>query len=258
MSRKSFRLMVFLALTVVIFALAYPSFAERVARGKDRVLSKITFIHFRKAPGKPPWAGGGNGGGNGKKEEEGVYSYIAKGVKWKSEEDILLNPTFDENLDGDLDQFVIDATIAGLAEWESADGANLQIFGDIFIDETVTYSDGARRGYNTISFGHYANSSVIGITTIWGYFTGPPGQREIIETHIQLNDDFEWGNADIDSALMDVQNILTHELGHCAGMDDVYETNAVEETMYGYSEEGEVKKRDLYLGDIAGITGLYK
>jgi hypothetical protein len=57
---------------------------------------------------------------------------------------------------------------------------------------------------------------------------------------------------------MDVQNIVTHELGHCAGMDDLYESNAVEETMYGYSEEGETKKRDLYLGDITGIIGLYK
>jgi hypothetical protein len=256
MSRKAFRLTVLVSVIAAIFALAYPSWAKQAAKGKDRVLSKITFIHFKKAPARPPWAGGG--GGNGKKEEEGVYSYIAKGAKWKTEADILLNPIFDENPNGSIDPLVIDATIAGLTEWENPDGVNLQIFGDIFIDETVTYADGARRGYNTISFGYYSNPGVIGVTTVWGYFTGPPGQREIIETHLLLNDDFEWGDANIDPALMDLQNILTHELGHCAGMGDIYEASSVEETMYGYSQEGETKKRDLYFGDITGITGLYR
>ncbi|MHC5060196.1 MAG: matrixin family metalloprotease [Planctomycetota bacterium] len=255
MSRKVFRLTVLVLVIAAILTLAYPSWAKRGAKGKDRVLSKITFIHFKKAPARPPWAGGGGGK---EEEEEGVYGYIAKGAKWKTEADILLNPIFDENPDGSLDSLVIDATTTGLTEWETADGANLQIFGDIFIDETVTYADGARRGYNTITFGPYTNPGVIGITTVWGYFTGPPRQREIIETHLLLNDDLEWGDAAIDPALMDIQNILTHELGHCAGMGDIYEAGGVKETMYGYSEEGETNKRDLYFGDIKGITELYK
>ena len=57
---------------------------------------------------------------------------------------------------------------------------------------------------------------------------------------------------------MDLQNILTHELGHCAGMGDLYQTDAIEETMFGYSDEGETYKRDLYKGDIAGVTNLYE
>jgi len=56
---------------------------------------------------------------------------------------------------------------------------------------------------------------------------------------------------------MDTQNIATHELGHAAGMGDLYETTAALETMYGYSTEGETSKRDLYFGDIAGIQNLY-
>jgi hypothetical protein len=66
-----------------------------------------------------------------------------------------------------------------------------------------------------------------------------------------------WGDAALSPEVMDIQNIATHELGHCAGMGDVYEGLAAEETMYGYSENGELKKRDLYTGDIAGITKLY-
>ena len=104
----------------------------------------------------------------------------------------------------------------------------------------------------------YNNPDVIAVATVWGYFTGPPSQREIVEAHILMNDDFIWGDATTDLTLMDVQNIVTHELGHCAGMGDVYQLDASEETMYGYSTEGETKKRDLYNGDITGITKLYK
>jgi len=40
-------------------------------------------------------------------------------------------------------------------------------------------------------------------------------------------------------------------------MDDLYETSCMAETMYGYSSEGEVSKRDLNAGDITGIQKLY-
>ena len=56
---------------------------------------------------------------------------------------------------------------------------------------------------------------------------------------------------------MDVQNIITHEIGHSAGMNDLYSTSCLQETMYGYSTEGEIKKRDLNSGDITGIRKLY-
>jgi len=99
---------------------------------------------------------------------------------------------------------------------------------------------------------------VIGVTTVWGYFGGPPPRREIVEAHILFNDDFEWGDGSLNSALMDVQNIGTHELGHWVGMGDLYQLGASEETMYGYSEEGETKKRDIYKGDTKGVTKLYE
>lgn len=70
--------------------------------------------------------------------------------------------------------------------------------------------------------------------------------------------DYEWGNADIDGiSVMDLQNIATHELGHAAGLGDLYKPPATEETLYGYANYGETKKRGLYYGDIAGIKKLY-
>jgi hypothetical protein len=68
-----------------------------------------------------------------------------------------------------------------------------------------------------------------------------------------------WGTVEDDGPdVMDILNIATHELGHAAGMGDLYNTSASKETMYGYSSEGEITKRDLYIGDTAGIKNLYK
>jgi hypothetical protein len=224
------------------------------AKGKDRILGKVTFIHYKKGHAKPPWAGGGKDN----QTDEGVYSYISKGAKWNLLEELYLNPHCGENPDGSKDDLIVDAVLAGIDEWQTPDEVSLGIFGDLFVDYDVVYNNGGYRGYNTISFGSYKNPDVIAITTVWGYFTGPPAMREIVEAHILMNDDFEWGDASIYTNLMDVQNIITHELGHWAGMGDVYETAGSEETMYGYSSEGEIKKRDLYTGDKAGIIGLYK
>ncbi len=55
---------------------------------------------------------------------------------------------------------------------------------------------------------------------------------------------------------MDLQNIATHELGHTVGLSDLY-NRCLEETMYGYSSEGETSKRSLNPGDIAGLKAIF-
>ena len=74
-----------------------------------------------------------------------------------------------------------------------------------------------------------------------------------------FNTYYPWGDAVASgSSVMDLQNIATHELGHSAGMDDLYSTSCNLETMYGYSTEGETIKRTLNAGDIKGIQALYR
>jgi len=111
-----------------------------------------------------------------------------------------------------------------------------------------------------LSWGNYPQAGVIAVTTIWGYFYGPPGKREIVEFDILFDTDYLWGDAEEGGCapvVMDLQSIASHELGHGAGLVDLYESSCSEETMYGYSEYCEVKKRDLGIGDMTGIDELY-
>lgn len=241
-----------LASLVVVFVLAMLSTVRARERGNqdDRVLSKVTFIHFRKGHGKPDWTPGRGGGG--KKEEEGYYSYISKGARWRDIELFVVNPT---NSQGLKKGFILTAVSDALEEWESYAG---EVFGPVEVDYDANYNDGELDYANTFSFGSYGNPNVIAVTTVWGFFGGPPKQRKIVEADVMFNEDFDWGDAYLDDTVMDLLNIATHEGGHCGGMGDLYEPAANEETMYGYSDYGEIIKRDLFIGDITGITKLYK
>ncbi len=250
------RIAVCLSLVVAV-ALLWGHSAWGAGKGKDnaRVLGKVKFIHYRKGRGKPPWAGGGGGGGGGKKEDQGHYTYIANGARWRETEDYRLNTANGEKISK---SDVLAAVLAGVGEWESAANASPAVFGQVVVDGSATYNDGAYRGHNTLSFASMGNPNIIAVTSVWGYFGGPKNRREIVEAHMLFNDDYVWGDASADDALMDIENIAVHELGHVFGMGDLYDPAAGDETMYGYSTEGEVKKRDLFTGDAVGVRKLYK
>jgi len=55
----------------------------------------------------------------------------------------------------------------------------------------------------------------------------------------------------------DVQNILTHEVGHWVGLDDLYNSVDQDLTMYGYGGKGELKKDTLARGDTLGMDAIY-
>ncbi len=235
---------IFTALVLVFPVLAEDD-PERPKGLDDRgPLTKITVIHYRKGYAKPPQPG--------KPKPATCYGFLANGAKWKTNEDYLVNPNNSDEL---RDNFVMSAIEAGVTKWEKYGG---NIFGTGTKDLSVSY-DKNLDYKNTASFGTYSDPNVIAITSVWGYFGGPPQTRQLVEWDILFNtgSDWTWGDALENPSLMDLQNIATHELGHSAGMDDLYTTACNLETMYGYSTEGETIKRDLNPGDIAGITILY-
>jgi len=202
------------------------------------------FIYRKDSAAKPPWAGDGKDkGGSGDIQ---CYGFLAKNARWKTTEGYV----------ADIDS---PATELSLETWDS------EVSFDIFGARNTGYGGpfeadaSAPDGLNELYFGAIDEPGVIGVTTVWGYFSGPPRWRELIEWDMVLDDvDFVWGDAGSNPAVMDYQNILTHELGHAAGLADLYESGCSEETMYGYGTEGETKKRDLNPGDVAGIQELYK
>lgn len=77
---------------------------------------------------------------------------------------------------------------------------------------------------------------------------------EIIDADIDLNAvSFYWTVLDAD-VVTDVQNTLTHEIGHLIGFAHAPEA---ESTMYASSPPGELVKRDLSADDIEGVCYVY-
>jgi hypothetical protein len=222
-------------------------------------LEKRVYIHYKKGHGKPDWV-------KDKKppKDEGHsdhYALLGKGVEWPLGDLPLrytINPTNDDGLS---EEFIVAAVYTSAEEWDSHTYRELFYnYGDdpdgFDVDYTASFDWQVNDGTNELVFGDYPEYGVIAVAYTWGYFTGPPPSRKIVEFDIMFDTDYTWGDVTLNSALMDLQNIATHEIGHGIGLADIY--NCDLETMYGYSVEGDIVKRDLYDGDIAGLQKLYK
>ncbi|MHC4259754.1 MAG: matrixin family metalloprotease [Planctomycetota bacterium] len=222
---------------------------------KPSGLEGIVFVHYARPdnPGKP------NKQGNREKKPK-CYEFLGKGIKWK---ELPVQYVIDPNHSGLAEGFVTDAMSLGAEEWDAWTSAEL------FRDTYGVVSDGSwdidkPDGRNELVFADYQENGVIAVTVTWGYFSGPPSTRRIIEFDILFDTDWSWGYAGDtnevglgDPNIMDLRNIAAHELGHGVGLADVYEGTCSEVTMYGYSEEGETKKRTLDLPDAEGIAEPY-
>jgi len=211
-------------------------------------LERILFIHPEKPvkPPKPPPGG-----------ENGFYKLI--GAKWQSLPVYLeLNPS-GSGLSGSA---VLSAIGIAAEEWDDGDysgwaGVTPDLFYDTMAITNKGYSDLAWArdkldSCNTLIWGNYPTSGIIAVTILWY----SRATKTIVEFDIVFDTDYAWSTSR-EAGKMDLQNIATHELGHGAGLDDLYQDAAYQETMYGYSSLGEISKRDLYTGDKQGITKLY-
>jgi len=205
---------------------------------------KITFIHFKdgkiKAIDKDA-------------KPAANICYKLLGVKWLTTPiSYAINPI---NPGGLSESFVTNAIFLSAEEWDKY--TSQELFGNMYsIDYNATWDDEVPDYRNEYVFGAYPQSNVIAVTNIWGYFSGPKPNRRIVEYDVLFNTYYDWGDATLNPAVMDLQNIATHETGHGVGLADLYNT-CVQETMYGYSNYGETDKRTLNSGDIAGIQKLY-
>ena len=239
---------------IVIALLLLQAMLTVIAYASPPDLEQHIFVHYAKgAKPKPPAT------------DTGYYKLL--GAKWQTlPVKIEVNPT---NSYGLSSEDVVATIAAAAAEWD--DGTYSQSDNDPsttwtgvavnLIDDTIgtsssgyddlAWSSDKLDGHNTIVFGDYPTSGVIAVTIIWYN----RASKAIVEFDMVLDTSFTWGIGE--SGKMDLQNIVTHELGHGLGLGDVYQTAANQETMYGYAIEGETIKRSLYIGDQTGITKLY-
>ncbi|OGG16873.1 hypothetical protein A3D05_06340 [Candidatus Gottesmanbacteria bacterium RIFCSPHIGHO2_02_FULL_40_24] len=111
-------------------------------------------------------------------------------------------------------------------------------------------------GQNIIAWGRTSRSA-LGVTYIW-YYTST---KEVADVDTIMNKSYPWSWSGSSTCAYpnsyDAQNILTHELGHWMGMDDMYTDNYINNTMYGYGSVEEAKKDTLTNGDKAGVSSIY-
>ncbi|MFK7928674.1 MAG: matrixin family metalloprotease [Myxococcota bacterium] len=94
------------------------------------------------------------------------------------------------------------------------------------------------------------DEDVLAITSTWAAESG-----EILKFRIAINaKDPDWGT-DGHRQSMDVQNALTHEVGHSLGL--AHDPRHGEATMAATAKRGEVRKRDLHSSDQEGARYLY-
>lgn len=79
---------------------------------------------------------------------------------------------------------------------------------------------------------------------------------QIVDADIDLNGDIHyWSDTSTPGDIyIDVENTMTHELGHLLGLAHV---NRLDATMYYESGNGDIEKRDLSDGDIEGLCFIY-
>jgi hypothetical protein len=206
--------------------------------GGDWDLERVDFIHYVKPTNPSKGAKSGT-------------CYKLMGVKWNSlPVNYVINPN---NNDGLSTDFVANAISLSAETWDNETSSEL--FNDLYaIDETAQY--GIQDFRNVVAFGNYSNDNVIAVTSVWFTRRG----KQIVEFDMLFNDHYLWGDAATASgtpAVMDLENIATHELGHSVGLDDIYLSSCSNVTMYGYSSEGEISKRTLEQPDITGLRSLY-
>lgn len=161
---------------------------------------------------------------------------------------------YTDNQEGMTSGFVMSTIESATEEWNSHTSTDIigTIYDGMTGDIRHPYTTG--NGENAISFEELYGSSTIAMATVWYNRR----TRQMVECDILFNTYYEWGDSDIEETpVMDLLNIATHELGHCFNLADIYDTDQNHLTMYGYSGEDDIQKRDLADGDIAGIQAVF-
>jgi Matrixin len=189
-------------------------------------------------------------------EQSGLGSAGARGARWKQSTVAVSVEDSVNLLGGEGEAF--DAVVRAATAWQNAPG----ILPTLVVQHGPSDPIGYRRNgknRNTVHFapdGDPLANGALAITVI----TFDAHAKEILDADVVLNGEhgfsfFEHDARNEGMSTYDLQNVLTHELGHLLGLgEDMTDTDA---TMYAFSQPGETGKRDLEVVDKDSIAALY-
>lgn len=154
--------------------------------------------------------------------------------------------------------------------WNEVSGSYFQAFYAGSSDQFGAAYDceGGTENQNVVSYltewpSSVAGSDVVALTSVV-YITD---KGEILDADIRMNaDHFIWQDitkVSQDRRIVDVQNILTHEVGHFLGLEHSTDENYVgsgearDATMWSHTNMNEIKRRVLSDDDKAGVRAIY-
>ena len=149
-------------------------------------------------------------------------------------------------------QLNMTSTASAYSPFRTTDGRRGPPYDDGF-HNVVAYIDS---GWQT-DFGF--SSAALGVT----WFAYNLSERRLVGADIFLNGEnvtHPWGIVDPAAPLpteYDLENTITHEVGHFIGLAHPYADGRIDSTMYFAATVGETHKRSLAVDDINGATYLY-
>jgi len=233
---------------------------DGVAKGPPQ-MDKIVSIHYPRGleakggvPGGPDKPGKPDGGTKDWFKYSGIHWAIPD-VKYSVN---LLNSGGDETF--------LAGVIEAFDEWEDApSGIGFECLGLSSDAPSSFVGDEKYDGSNQIGWVDISSRYPRAIAVTMTWYNTQTGL--IAEVDLAFNAALSWAQADIGavdpdtvtgvSGYYDVQNIATHEAGHWLLLGDLYNKPTATQTMYGYGSKGELQKRSLESGDIAGVQTIY-
>ncbi len=131
------------------------------------------------------------------------------------------------------------------SQWNSAGAGSLVLKSSVSNNQTI-YPQ--QNGYNDFTKGNRGQNTYV--SQCFWYLSSDSKCRE---ADFDLNTYYSFANDGSTNAI-DVGDVVTHELGHMLGLNDVYSTGP---TMYAYSSYGQIWRRSIEQDDKNGILSIY-